>query len=410
MHRATNIWSIGMTFILAALARPSELYAQTTNGFFPPSGVGNYADPGNWALGHVPTTGEQVSIREGREATINSAITDTPTLFHLAGGNASGKEVEGILNIEQGAVLRVLNEMRLGIGDDVSAMNGVRKYAIVNHSGGSLNVDNALFIGFDAWATIDYNLSGGTINTNNLWFRQGSGRMNQSGGSVTAEYLILGEGGFTTVPPNGESFYDLKGGTLDIQSRAFVGMSGGGELEDSFGTLRISGSGMATFGDLFFGTDDTDFIEVVGNGVLNVREGSYTEQYAMEDIANGKIVGQDLEIRSVLINSLPYIQIVSTASHEYGDFNGDGSVDAADYSVWRDNLGAADEAVIAFNGDGANGVDAEDYNLWKSNFGQLYPASASLAQSPMPEPGTLALLVVCTLLLSSWSRTQRFAA
>ena len=40
-----------------------------------------------------------------------------------------------------------------------------------------------------------------------------------------------------------------------------------------------------------------------------------------------------------------------------GDFNGDGQVNLADYAVWRDNLGAADESGINNNGDGG-GVGA----------------------------------------------------
>ena len=35
-----------------------------------------------------------------------------------------------------------------------------------------------------------------------------------------------------------------------------------------------------------------------------------------------------------------------------GDYNGNGTVDAADYVVWRDNLGAADESALNGNGDG----------------------------------------------------------
>lgn len=405
MHCSLAVRLVGTISPYLLIVMASTALAQTNNGFFPPGGVGNYADSANWELGHLPTVDEQASIRGGRVATIDSAIAATPTRVHVGGGDATaGVPVEGTLNIVEGAELRVLSQMRVAIG-------GTTKRAIVNQSGGSLTVDDALFLGFDAWCTADYNLSGGSITTNNLWFRQGTATLTQTGGAISAGYLILAEGGFTTMPPNGKSFYDLKGGTIDVQYRATIGMWGADEFEDSFGTMRISGTGVATFGDLYFGTDETDFIEIVGNGVLNVRDDLYTEQYALEDIANGKIVGQDLEIRSVLINSLPYIQIVSTATIAApGDFNGDGSVDAADYTVWRDNLGAADEAAIGNNGDGANGVDAEDYNLWKSNFGQSYSGSAGLSQSPVPEPGSVALLVVGILFLSSWSRTQRSAA
>ena len=84
-----------------------------------------------------------------------------------------------------------------------------------------------------------------------------------------------------------------------------------------------------------------------------------------------------------LINTLP------------GDFNDNGMVDAADYTVWRDNLGATDESSLKGNGDGQNGVDAEDYALWKSNFGNT-SGSGSLT-APVPEPATCGLLLIAVL-------------
>lgn len=76
-----------------------------------------------------------------------------------------------------------------------------------------------------------------------------------------------------------------------------------------------------------------------------------------------------------------------------GDFNGDGMVDVADYTVWRDNLGAGDESSLNGAGDGLNGVDIEDYNLWKTNFG--LPAATL---SSVPEPGALSLLLAGAML------------
>ncbi len=81
-----------------------------------------------------------------------------------------------------------------------------------------------------------------------------------------------------------------------------------------------------------------------------------------------------------------------------GDFNGDHVVDAADYTVWRDHLGAADESSLNGNGDGMNGVDAGDYSLWKTSFGTHSGAGAGgLAAGAVPEPGTV-LLGVFSLL------------
>jgi hypothetical protein len=47
-----------------------------------------------------------------------------------------------------------------------------------------------------------------------------------------------------------------------------------------------------------------------------------------------------------------------------GDYNGDGSVNAADYTVWRNTQGSADDLRADGNGDGS--VDQADYDLWKA--------------------------------------------
>lgn len=72
-----------------------------------------------------------------------------------------------------------------------------------------------------------------------------------------------------------------------------------------------------------------------------------------------------------------------------GDYNDDGVVDAADYTVWRDNLGAADESSLNGNGDGANGVDSADYTLWVANFGM----ESTTATVAIPEPSSLLLVL-----------------
>ena len=77
-----------------------------------------------------------------------------------------------------------------------------------------------------------------------------------------------------------------------------------------------------------------------------------------------------------------------------GDFNGDGTVDAADYVVWSDNRGAGDESALGGNGDGIGGVGQSDYLLWKNSFGNTSGSGSSAA---IPEPAALSLLLVTAL-------------
>ncbi len=77
-----------------------------------------------------------------------------------------------------------------------------------------------------------------------------------------------------------------------------------------------------------------------------------------------------------------------------GDFNGDNVVDAADYTVWRDNLGAPTEAAFAIGtGTGAGGISADDYNLWRNNFGSSLAATlVASGASAVPEPSSWLLI------------------
>jgi hypothetical protein len=76
-----------------------------------------------------------------------------------------------------------------------------------------------------------------------------------------------------------------------------------------------------------------------------------------------------------------------------GDYNNDNVVDADDYPVWRDNLGAA----IALPNEVATPgrVTPEDYDAWKANFGTM--AGAGSGDSPtatVPEPVSCVILMV----------------
>ena len=69
-----------------------------------------------------------------------------------------------------------------------------------------------------------------------------------------------------------------------------------------------------------------------------------------------------------------------------GDYNLNGSVDAADYIVWRNNLGQSVPPFSGSDGDYDGIVDQGDYAVWRANFGQSAAAAvanaAFLADTP----------------------------
>jgi hypothetical protein len=87
------------------------------------------------------------------------------------------------------------------------------------------------------------------------------------------------------------------------------------------------------------------------------------------------------------------LKLVDPPSGVAGDYNGNGVVDAADYTYWRDRL---DQNVTLPNTD-PNDMDdmvtQNEYNFWVSRFGAT-SGSASFGAGAVPEPATTLLAIV----------------
>ncbi len=88
-----------------------------------------------------------------------------------------------------------------------------------------------------------------------------------------------------------------------------------------------------------------------------------------------------------------------------GDYNGDGVVDAGDYTVWHDALGATVAPYFGADGDGSGTIDEADYDVWKSYYGAM-AGSGSLANSAVPEPAS-AILTMLAVVLAAVCRRRR---
>lgn len=91
-----------------------------------------------------------------------------------------------------------------------------------------------------------------------------------------------------------------------------------------------------------------------------------------------------------------------------GDFNRDGAVDAADYTVWRDSMGLTGNLAADANED--NVVDIADYDLWAQHYGH----SSTPSSARVPEPCGLVLVGGGLYAVAGWRlryhfRTRRFS-
>jgi hypothetical protein len=84
-----------------------------------------------------------------------------------------------------------------------------------------------------------------------------------------------------------------------------------------------------------------------------------------------------------------------------GDYNANGTVDAADYVLWRDTFGQpADPTGSGADGSANGTIDDADFDFWKARFGNAVPTALSgISSIAAPEPATIVVAVGFTGML-----------
>ncbi|QDT68614.1 hypothetical protein MalM25_15370 [Planctomycetes bacterium MalM25] len=131
-------------------------------------------------------------------------------------------------------------------------------------------------------------------------------------------------------------------------------------------------------------------ISTDSNGYNNLRFGGPS---GVSSLGNGTYGG-------VIYDNIT-LTLVDSEAPLTGDYNDDGVVDAADYTVWRDTLGdSADPSGSGADGNDNGVIDNGDYTAWSDNYGD---SSLSLATA-VPEPSSALL---ASLLLGLGFRRSR---
>jgi hypothetical protein len=87
-----------------------------------------------------------------------------------------------------------------------------------------------------------------------------------------------------------------------------------------------------------------------------------------------------------------------------GDYNQNGTVDAADYVVWRNSEG---QTTLPNRGTGITGpVGSADYQFWRSRFGATSAAGGGIGAG-VPEPSTATVLVIAIVAMRWIRRVAR---
>lgn len=172
------------------------------------------------------------------------------------------------------------------------------------------------------------------------------------------------------------------------------GVAGGVQIVEFFSELAGEGTSKSEIlgGGPLFLTSDTEWVEY--NFVATTGPdvgGGVTLQFVA---ATGGAAGSE----AVFDFDNVSVQIFDGLA---GDYNDDGIVNIADYTVWRDNLGG-DSAALNGNGTGADTVTAGDYGLWKDKFGAEAPlGSLETASGQIPEPSSVLMFVLCGLAIGA---------
>jgi hypothetical protein len=141
-------------------------------------------------------------------------------------------------------------------------------------------------------------------------------------------------------------------------------------------------------------TPDKDRTSATNSGGVKIG-GSFPNNLREQNPFNGRV--DELMAFDKVLSPREVFALHRAISSPPGDYNRDGVVDAADYTVWRDTMGST--ADLCADGDFSGVIDGSDYAVWTNNLaGPGAPSLAAIGSPSVPEPTAFAL--AATLLMA----------
>ncbi|MEO0530751.1 MAG: hypothetical protein AAF266_09290 [Planctomycetota bacterium] len=203
--------------------------------------------------------------------------------------------------------------------------------------------------------------------------------------------LVFFEGGIRTIDPAIEPGAEYFGVGYEIE---YIGRWGNstGQTPDDWHASNLtdnSGSGALSPAQLPPGSP-VDFRQSFTGDHGDLASGSTDTPSSQPSPGQGRIESNQ---------GVPYgtrlLTNIGGPNYITGDYNGDGVVNAADYTTWRDTEGTVgtEFAHPAADHNHDFDVDAQDYAIWTTNFGAPN-ATVLPASSTVPEPASVVLVAL----------------
>jgi len=355
---------------------------------------------------------------------LGSDFSTVDATLHMSGGEASRIEAVGSnLQLSGGSINRLDSVAANNITISGASVGRLEAHgeSHVTMSSGTIGFGSAVYQG----STLS--VSGGTVG--GFFDAEAGSVVNISGGIIGDEFdalegseVNLSGGEFSKVGAGSQSNLNISGGAFDrviANSRSEVNISGGAiEVFDagSYSVVNISGGEFGTDFDAnaasqlnFFGTD----FALDGAPIAGLSLGGTVE-----------VTDRNKTLSGILLDGSPFslpLNLTGAADDPFvshravlkvallrpvtlpGDYNSDGVVNMADYSVWRNHLG--EPAGTLANDPNPTAVGAAQYATWRANFAATANLLRWRERSPVPEPAAGILLLIGAFGLAWMQRT-----